>query len=101
MDYFYTATSHRFCGALWSIFAPARIIINAIIPAPEKDPLWKDPCETCGEWIRLKDKDEHMKAHQKELKRLPQPTDEELERMHDAWDFERVESERKQYQNAH
>ncbi len=35
------------------------------------------------------------------LPHKPAPTDEELDMMHEQWDYERVESERKAYQNAH
>jgi len=31
----------------------------------------------------------------------PAPTDEEIDRMHDLWDSDRVESESKEYRNAH
>ncbi len=49
---------------------------------------------------------ELLEAHIKYLEHdekphLPPPTDEEISRMHDLYDSDRVESESKEYRNAH
>ena len=47
------------------------------------------------------DKAAYDASFKDEKPKLPPPSDEELDRMHDQWDYENKQTEREAYENAH